>query len=1006
MYLPTAMQEKALDMQQSVCVTASAGTGKTFILTQRYIKCLRSGHIDAGKILALTYTDKAAAEMREKIEYEIREEFKRTGEFKEVLENIHKCSISTFHGFCASLLKEYPIEAGIEPGFTIMDDLDRSELVTTTIHDILNNPPAKLEESVIHLYRHLKPDTINANLSAILPKWHEYSPWFKKLKENPKEIETKWKDARIQYILRKREDLKNDEKIAELMGYFERAEANPESAIKRRLASYGKLLAADDLSEIIDALIDLKKLKKPDSIKNNPEIPADLLLYFIAVMKTISIYDEQLLSEDRLDFVFSVLNAFGSVVEAVYRRIALEKERASVLDFDDLLRYTSVLMENPEIVEALRKRYEYILVDEVQDNDPVLTGIVKNICGSSPKNGKLFIVGDVKQSIYGFRGADPQGFFDLMQMFSSKPVSLDTSFRTVPEILDCINDIFTDVFRDSPIEYNPILPSRTDESGSVTVLRNTNDGKADEIATAESELIASWIQEHTGTLEVYENEKKRPCRYGDIAILLRARTKLKLLKKALETYGVPYVEYKGRDFYQSQEIYDIVTVLKAAAYPEDDIALYGALRSPYFGIPDAALCASAFGSEKSLLQRLETSEDAEITSALAVLRRYQKLSHETTLVRLVNEILRSSGILSVYAALPSGSDMIANLRKFVDIVSAKSAGSAVSLPVFLKTMETCIEEMISEENSTDTEDADGADRVKILTIHTAKGLEYPVVILAFAASDNSHNDNFCFTKELGVTFKVIHPDGTEIPSFVNELTKDNKAKREDAELRRLYYVAMTRARDHLVVSMTEKKKPDPKSFIRLHEVTGGKSVCECLCSPEKTSVCGISEPDDWEEIPAAAEPEPVVYRDASDAEEYVLARGSCLHEIFAGADAAATATRYGLREYAAVFAESYETFLNCSLMKDVVCSYCELPISLGEENKRIDRLVKYRDGRYAIIDYKSGSRENVSDEMMEKYVAQLKRYAELMSGIVSCSVPAFLYFVGGKSEAERIVRVQ
>ncbi|MDO5844433.1 MAG: UvrD-helicase domain-containing protein [Methanocorpusculum sp.] len=1004
---PTETQKLALDMTKSVCVTASAGTGKTFILTKRYIESLRTGHIDAGKILALTYTDKAAAEMREKIEREIRGEYSITGEFKEVLENIHKCSISTFHGFCASLLKEYPIEAGIEPGFSIMDDLDKSELVNNTVNEVLKNPPEFLRESVIHLYRHLAQKTIKEGFNAVIPKWDDCRPWFEKLKNNPEAVSKEWRDARDRAVIQMRKSILEDKKISELMDYFERAEARESSAIKKRLAAYNELIQAEGLSEIVSALNKLKIQMKKENIKNNHEIPLELLNYFIDCQKGINIYDAELLSGKYLEFEFSVLNAFAETVSEVCRRIKSEKERASALDFDDLIRYTSVLMENSDVVDSLRKRYDYILVDEVQDNDPILTGIVKKICGDSFENGRLFIVGDVKQSIYGFRGSDPWGFSELMNMFSSKPVSLDTSFRTVPEIIDCVNNIFSDVFDNSKIEYSRIEPSRKSETGSVTVLRNEDikGSKADENAAAESELIASWIKENAGVLEVYENGKNRPSKFSDMAILLRTRTKLEILKRALEKYGVPYIEYKGRDFYKSQEIYDIVNVLKAAAFHEDDISLYGALRSSYFGISDAALCKSAFENSENLIDRLEKSKDAQIKSALESLKRYRKLAHEMTLVGLVNEIIRSSGIISVYSGLPSGNDEIANLMKFIEIVSAKTSGSAVSLPSLIKTMETCINEEISEESSLEDEDIDNSDRVKILTIHASKGLEYPVVILAFAANGKRNKGGFYFDKNLGTAFTLQHPDRKKIPSFVNEWAKGKLAVFEDEELRRLYYVGMTRARDHLAVSMTDSENISRSSFIGVHDIDAGEIISERCCLPEKTEDSTVFEPEEWDEIRADRKTEAVVNAADVGANEYILARGSCLHEIFAGADVSATAIRYGLSDCIGEFSEDLERFMDSSLMKDVIESFCELPVSAGDENKRIDRLIKYKNGSYAVIDYKSGSRENISDELMSEYFAQLTRYSEIMSEILSCSVPAYLYFVGGRSEDERIFRV-
>lgn len=999
---PTDEQKKALDMKTSVCVTASAGTGKTFILTKRYIESLRVGKIDAGKILALTYTDKAAAEMREKIEREIRREFDETGEFETVLENIHKCSISTFHGFCASLLKEFPIEAGVEPGFSVMDDLDKSELVENTISDVLKKPPESLKDDVIHLYRHCSGGVIRTGILYLLGEWDECRAWFGRLKSNPESVACEWRSLNENQILRTKEMILSDKKISELMGYFEKSSKNGNSVMKKWLSAYNKLKSSD-VSENTAALMNIMNVK-PGTF--DEEIPTDLIDNFVAQRKKIRIYDPAYLEDKYMVFVFSVLNALGNAVSYIYERITEEKERASVLDFDDLVRFTSRLIDNETVSKTLQSRYDYILVDEVQDNDPILTGIVKKICGNAVGKGRLFIVGDVKQSIYGFRGSDPQGFYELRDMLGNE-VSLDKSFRTVPEIIGCVNTIFSDVFEDNKIDYNEIKTSRETDSGTVSILQNEHlvGNNSDVNSAAESELIASWIKKNAGTLEVYENEVRRPSRFSDFAILLRTRTKIANLKKALDRYGVPYFEYKGKDFYKSQEIYDIVNVLKSVAFEEDDVALYGALRSPYFGISDELLCrCSVEKTTEPLIRRLEMSDKPEIVSALSLLNEFRSLSHQMTLVRFVEEIIKRSGILSVYSALSSGGDKIANIEKFVDIVSAKTFGNAVSLPSFIKTIDTCIEEGISEEGGYDEDDSDGSDRVKLLTIHASKGLEYPVVILAFASDEKRQKSSgIYFDKEAGASLSLNYPGEKKILSFVYEYRKSDLTKKEMDEGKRLYYVGMTRARDHLVVSKTNSEKISPTSFIGMHDIEGeifDEPLCSCVLRDE----CSVSTVDGWHEISPESVSEEVT-ESGFDANEYLLAKGSCLHEIFAGGDIFETAKRYGFSDCEEEFETDLKMFMESELMKDALDSFCELSVSEAEENKRIDRLVKYKNGSYAIIDYKLGSTESISAELMEKYRVQLSRYSEMMSEVLGCDVPSYLYLVSEKDEKKRIVRI-
>ncbi|HJJ43204.1 MAG TPA: UvrD-helicase domain-containing protein, partial [Methanocorpusculum sp.] len=217
----TAAQEKALFMGESICVTAGAGTGKTFLLTMRYLASLKYScddkKISAADILALTYTDKAAAEMRIKIGKALQQEAMEDPALVEVWESFSRCNISTFHGFCLSLLKEFAYEAGLYAGFTVMDELDTHELVTGTIKEMMEKPPAEFFEDAVTLYNHLKNKTTGEYIRFLLNKWEKYQSWFDELERDPTRIIAVWQQAWEELIQKMHADLSSNEQLRGLM---------------------------------------------------------------------------------------------------------------------------------------------------------------------------------------------------------------------------------------------------------------------------------------------------------------------------------------------------------------------------------------------------------------------------------------------------------------------------------------------------------------------------------------------------------------------------------------------------------------------------------------------------------------------------------------------------------------------------------------------------------------------------------------------------------------------
>lgn len=1021
MHKYTEAQRKALDIGKSISVTAGAGTGKTFLLTQRYIRLLESG-ARPKDITALTYTEKAAAEMQTKIAREIKMQAKTNPQMQEALDTFSQASISTFHGFCLSILKEFAYEAGLEPGFSIMDDLDKTELIENSIKDVLKNPGDELFETVVRLHLYMNPQEITKAVKRIIETGD--AAWFETLRTDPETVRQSWLAAcrdhfelsdefvecienapESEYLFALKQLFLNDPVNS---GLLNRLEQNPKHQTQGR-KSYWKLRNR------------LKEAKTPDEIRiagadygtssvdEKKDFPVSLeektrTAEFINLFKVLPFIpgkDSFLFSQSRK----LLLDLFDTAA-VCEQKIRYKKQKKGLLDFNDLIQITDELVseKHPEILETVSRRCRYVLVDEVQDNDPTLVGLLRKLCGNIKENDRLFIVGDAKQSIYLFRGADSTVYQDFQNDFGENRTALDTSFRSAPEIIQFVNELFSKIFTGSGYDpvYDEIKANRMTAKGSIEVINLPNNQETG--VETEAETLASWIFDRIENQKlpiVGDDGTSRAAEYADVAILLRSRKNLPHLCAALEKYHIPFTEEGGKSLYARQETKDLYNLLCAVLYPEDDIPLYGALRSPYFAVPDAELEKAAFGKTGTLFSRLQqfADEQSRTADALRTLARWREYAKHLTPSAVLESIISESEILAVYAGHPAGDRMEGNLMKLADIAREKSTSRPYSLYEFAEFLEQSMEFGVETAEGEPLEERGG--RVRILTVHASKGLEYPVVCLCFAGnpSEEDDKDSLVFDDVLGAGVRVRLPGLDTGINPVRNVRKQVRDEKQAAERKRLFYVALTRARDHLVLCGTQQTKEghSKKSFLYLYEsekkeLSQNPAVLDTLCClPRKAdrkvsyvsdAVCVV--PD------CAGEPVVTVSREAASA----MQRGSRLHAVFAGDSVDAE------------FSGQYQAFLDSELMQNVVFECCEMPVVCGTKRRVIDRFVQYADGTYAVIDYKTGSLAAAKKQgLFEQYVEQVSVYAGMMQEMTGGVVSGWLYFADEK-EGERIIPVR
>ena len=1009
----TPAQKKSLELGKSISVTAGAGTGKTFLLTQRYISLLESGAYPKD-IVALTYTEKAASEMQTKISRELKKQAKTKPRMQECLDSFSQGTISTFHGFCLSILKEFAYEANLEPGFTIMDDLDKAELVENTIRDVIENPGDDLFDALVRLHLRMHQTSISDYVKLIIENGD--NRWFELLKGEPETVRRIWYCRFIEhfgigddfselfdasekeYLFALRRMFFEDSTNRVLLNRLETADKKHLTLGRAKYLNLAKSLhKAETHTEIRSLFAQCTSAVTAKKDFEIPESELDRANEFVNVFKALPYLtgkDSEVFSVTR-----EILLDLYDAASVCAKKIASAKKNAGILDFDDIIKKTDELLseKHPEILDAVSSRCRYVLVDEVQDNDPALISLLRKICGDVSKNDRLFIVGDAKQSIYLFRGADSKVYAEFQGDFGENRTALDTSFRSVPEIINFVNKIFPEIFtgKYDPV-YDPIEPNRKSAKGSVSLITLLQEKK--QAVQNEAETLASWIYDRIENQRLVICEDGGVCRhaeYSDVAILIRSRTHLDKLCAALDKYSVPYIEDGGKSFYKRPEVMDLYNLLSAVLYAEDDLALYGALRSPYLSVSEAELEKAAFGSHKPLYVRLrsfaEENKESRIAFALAKISRWREYAKHMTPSLVLEKIISESEILAVYAGLDGGDRMEANLMKLLGIARAKAVSSPFSLIEFVSLLEKSIELNVADGSAEPLEERSG--RVRIITIHSSKGLEYPVVCLCFAGEKALGNaDGVVFDDTLGAGVKIELSWMKDKCGLLHTALEEDRVNREMAEAKRLFYVALTRARDHLVISATaDEKGYHEKSFMSMYNLssTGCDVCCECCCLPAEkeaaesyfsNAVCAVPDFEDEEIV-------------LDSASSFAMLRGTRLHAVFAGMSDDAE------------FEKQYAEFMASSLMENVVFERCELPVICGGERRVIDRFVQYADGTYAVIDYKTGSISSAKERgFYDGYLEQVSDYVRLMTDITGGTVFGWLYFAD-EEDGCRIVSV-
>ncbi|PID63206.1 MAG: hypothetical protein CR986_00200 [Ignavibacteriae bacterium] len=825
----TEYQKAALNYKKHISLTANAGSGKTTVLAKRFVKILIDENVKIWNIVAITFTDKAASELYVKIAKELDTEIKNaTGTLKHKLEHYRRslvsAKISTIHSFCIDVLRDYAPQAGIDANFSTIDARTADEFldqsIDKTIREALNENSAVVKKLM----------RIFGNKSILIDR---LKVLFSKRKTIEK-LSANFYAEDVKGISDKLENLFS-ENIKSLFG--EKIESvitnlTAINAISIAEKSKEKNIEIERiLNEIkskqnaVDKLILLNELKENVLTKTNKTLPKTqylskklytenetLISNVNSNLKELLLID---ISENYKDLNQN-LALFGKEIIELYQeannKYKNKKEQNAYLDFDDLMLLTQSLLKNEDVRKELTEKFKFIMIDEYQDTDEIQYNIFLPILNYLDANN-LFVVGDEKQSIYGFREAEVELFNKTKNQIEKQSddsglLELPHSFRLAPKVALFTNFIFQKLFKEAnplfnEVNYNRLICAYQKEvKGKVELLISEKD---DEIK--EADIVSKKILQLVKLQKAYK--------YEDITILCNRRRYFLELEEAFAEYKIPYSIVDGKGFYQQQFVLDIYSYLSFLINPQNDLALVSILRGPFFNLSDVELTQISFEKTESFYGKLKQTKKFEYI--IEQLEEHIKLAHIFSVNDLIRKICNDTNYWFFLASKKDGSQEIANLEKLIyQAIKIKEQGFN-SLYDFINFLSEAINNL-EDEGQADSSIQD--DSVKIMTVHQSKGLEFKVVIL-FKTNQRPINENLkakeiSIDKNFGILAKLPYKENyfeeyqaAPIIGLYNYI----QLKKSIAEYKRLLYVAVTRAEEYLIISAQLKKgKLEQNSF--------------------------------------------------------------------------------------------------------------------------------------------------------------------------------------------------
>ncbi|MBX9600517.1 MAG: UvrD-helicase domain-containing protein [Bryobacteraceae bacterium] len=757
----SAEQRRAVERwDQDVCVVAGPGSGKTRVLTERFAWLVEERGVDPARLLAITFTEKAAAEIKDRL---VRR-FEGSPERRQALE---RAWVSTIHGFCARMLREYATEAGVDPRFLVLDppgaDRLRREAAETVLEELFARDPRRLRDLLDALELTTRDDMRQADLAGSLIELWDTMRAAPKLprREVPRTLLADTRE-RAFAAHRARDDKEQSAAQREWIGRFLAAGESPTLAHVRLLHEYdfnGAKLGRNTAGADFNRFLKTEKRMEP-------------------------------LMGECLDALHAPLRAtLESLIDGYAAEYQDRKRGLSALDFDDLEEAAVRLLETHDnIREQVRLRFDQILMDEVQDTNPRQWALLDLL----RRPDRFFAVGDINQSIYGFRHAEPRLFAEYRASLenSGRPVDdLRDNHRSRAGVLQAVEAVCHGLrgIESRPLEARHEYAHKPGPSVEILV------GEGDDEQEAEAALIAARIGELAGGMEL----ESGVARYRDCAVLARTLNALDPIRAALDRAGIPWIITGGRTFLETREVRDVINLLAVLANSLDEIAMAGVLRSPLVGIGDESLLRHV--QRKPLV---DPEDRFRLDQFRALLSRWRPYAEAVSPDRLLRPFLDASDYEGGL-----GERQRANVDKLLSLLRQWHSAAAEPPGAVLDRLRRLRAAGVEAE----APPSDPGNVVQLMTIHQSKGLEFPVVFLAaMNRSGDSRAGALVFSPRFGLGVKWRNPFGSNsVSDPIRTASKDELKEREESEESRLLYVAMTRAREHLALCWAATRGRSP-----------------------------------------------------------------------------------------------------------------------------------------------------------------------------------------------------
>ena len=821
------------DLDRNMVVEAAAGTGKTSELVQRIIAVLAGGHASIDQIIAVTFTEKAAGELKLRLRSELERaraqsnDSKRRRHLEEALAHLEEARVSTIHALCADLLRERPVEAQIDPQFEVMTEVQSQGLYRQAFRLWFQKRLENLPEGIRRFLRRRSRDSAT---EALFKAGWELADW--------RDFPTRWRRdtfAREQEI----------DRLVEHLHAFADVTKDPGSAANMLFTDTAPVRSISDEIRTVEAtqardydglegmFVSLVKDREYDQFRK-PH-------------KGYARYKEKVSREDILTAHAALLAAVQTFVQQANADLApllqtelaesvseyqTLKEHSGQLDFLDLLiRMRDLVINSESVRRHFQHRYTHIFVDEFQDTDPLQAEILVLLAGDNPGAtdwrkvtpvaGKLFIVGDPKQAIYRFRRADVGTYEEVKKMLLNRGASfveLTTSFRSLPPIQCVVNESFVTEMDGDPeklqARYVPLSPFRPDcEKQPATVVLpaprpyGTQRFSMEAVEKSQPDSVAAfiaWLVRESGwTVPDKENPDNRiPIAASHVCLLFRRfysfdEDMVRPYIRALEARNLPHLLVGGRSFHDREEVQTVRAALAAIEWPDDELSVFATLRGSLFAIRDDLLLEYRHRYTRFHPFRGPTESVPEgllpVTDALGTLRELHRGRNRRPVAETVELLLRKTRAHVAFALRPSGEQVLANVLHICELARKYESLGGLSFRGF-------VEGLQEGADAAETGEApifeEGGEGIRIMSVHKAKGLEFPVVILAdiTAKISSSYPSRHIDAPRCMCAIPLAGCEPRELQENATlELARDR------AEGVRVAYVASTRARDLLVI---------------------------------------------------------------------------------------------------------------------------------------------------------------------------------------------------------------